>query len=81
MPSSMVNTLNSAYNKVAFNEKSAITKENLHTKYTSFTYNDITLIEKPPIMKQNLCLFFFIIDGVECSCPISGLSKSVIGGK
>ena len=26
-------TLNSAYNEVAFNEKSAITKENLRTKY------------------------------------------------
>ena len=29
-----IHTLNSAYNEVAFNEKSAITKENLHTKYT-----------------------------------------------
>ena len=53
------NTLNSAYNEVAFNEKSAITKENLRTKYTPFTYNDIALIDKLPIMKQNLCIFFF----------------------
>ena len=51
-------TLNSAYNKVAFNEKSPITKENLHTKYTSFTYNYVALNEKPPIMKQNLLIFF-----------------------
>ena len=49
----LVGTLNSAYNEVAFNEKSAIKKENIHTKYTSFTYNDITLNKKPPIMKQN----------------------------
>ena len=60
-------TLNSTYNEVAFNEKSAIMKENLHTKYTPFTYNDITLIEKPPITKQNLCIFFFIIGRVECN--------------
>ena len=31
--------------------KLAITKENLHTKYTPFTYNDGTLNKKPPIMK------------------------------
>ena len=53
-----LNTLNSAYNKVAFNKKSAITKENLCTKYTPFTYKYITLNEKPPIMKQNLHIFF-----------------------
>ena len=52
-------TLNSAYNEVAFNEKSAITKENPRTKYTLFTYNDVALNEKPPITKQNLCIFFF----------------------
>ena len=40
-------TLNSAYNEVTFNEKSAITKENLHTKYTPFTYNDVALNERP----------------------------------
>ena len=51
--------LNSAYNNVAFNEKSGITKENLHTKYFPFTYKDIALNEKPPIMKQNLHIFFF----------------------
>ena len=52
--------------KVAFNKKSAIRRENLHTKYTPFAYNDVTLNEKLPIMKQNLCIFFFIIGGVEC---------------
>ena len=48
-------TLNSTYNKVAFNEKSAIMKENLHTKYTPFTYKYVALNKKPPIMKQNHC--------------------------
>ena len=60
-------TLNSAYNEVAFNEKSAITKENLCTKYMPFTYKYIVLNENLPIMKQNLCIFFFVIHGVECS--------------
>ena len=41
-------------------------EENLHTKYTPFTYNDITLNKKPPITKQNLCIFFIIIGRVEC---------------
>ena len=59
-------TLNSAYNEVTFNEKSAITKENLCTKYTPFTYKYIILNEKLPITKQNLCIFFFVIDRVEC---------------
>ena len=59
-------TLNSAYNKVAFNEKSAITKENVCTKYTPYTYKYVALNEKLPIMKQNLCIFFFIIGRVEC---------------
>ena len=40
-------------------------KENLCTKYTPFTYKYITLNDKPPIMKQNLCIFFFIMGGVE----------------
>ena len=53
-----INTLNAAYNEVAFNEKSAIIKENLHTKYTPFTYNDVVLNKKLPIMKQNLHIFF-----------------------
>ena len=53
------NTLNSAYNEVTFNKKSAIMKENLCTKYTPFTYKYITLNEKPPIMRQNLHIFFF----------------------
>ena len=35
-------------------------KENLHTKYTPFTYNDIALYEKPPITKQNLHTFFLL---------------------
>ena len=52
-------TLNSTYNKVALNEKSAITKENLCTKYFPFTYNDIALDAKLPITKENLCIFFF----------------------
>ena len=60
-------TLSSTYNKVAFNEKLPITKENLCTKYTPFTHKYIVLNEKPPIMKQNLCIFFFVIGGVECN--------------
>ena len=60
------NTLNSAYNEVAFNEKSPITKENLSTKYTPFTYKYITLNEKQPITKQNH-IFFFVIGRVECN--------------
>ena len=59
-------TLNSTYNEVTFNEKLPITKENLSTKYTPFTYKYIALNEKLPITKQNLCIFFFIIGGVEC---------------
>ena len=51
-------TRNSAYNEVAFNEKSAIMKENLRTKYTPFTYKYIGLNEKLPITKQNLRIFF-----------------------
>ena len=42
----------------AYNEKSAITKENTRTKYTLFTYNDVTLNEKLSIMMQNLHIFF-----------------------
>ena len=60
------NTLNSVYNEVAFNEKSAITKENLCTKYTPFTYKDVVLKEKLPITKENLHIFFFVIVRVEC---------------
>ena len=62
----MQSTLNSAYNEVAFNEKLPITKENLSTKYTPFTYKYIALNEELPIMKQNLCIFFFVIGRVEC---------------
>ena len=54
----MYSTLNSVYNEVAFSEKSAVTKENLCTKYFPFTYKCIALNEKPPIMKENLCTFF-----------------------
>ena len=51
-------TLNFAYNQVTFNEKLAITKENLCTKYTPFTYKYIALNEKLPITNQNLHIFF-----------------------
>ena len=44
-------TLNSAYNKVAFSKKLAIMKENVCTKYTTYTYKYVTLNEKPPIKK------------------------------
>ena len=60
-------TLNSTYNKVTFNKKSAIMKENLSTKYAPFTYKYISLNEKLPITKQNLHIFFFVIDGIECT--------------
>ena len=53
-----LSTLNSAYNKVTFNKKSAITKENLCKKYTPSKYKHISLKEKPPIIKQNLHIFF-----------------------
>ena len=43
-------------------------KENLCTKYTPFTYKYIILNKNPPITKQNLRIFFFIIDRVECTC-------------
>ena len=52
-------TLNSTYNKVAFNEILTIMKENLHTKYFPFTYKYVTLNKEPPIVKQNLHIFFF----------------------
>ena len=61
---SLTNTPNSTYNEVAFNEKSAITKENLSTKYFLFTYKYVTLNEKLPITKENLHNFF--IGRVEC---------------
>ena len=64
------NTLKSVYDEVAFNDKSAITKENLCTKYFPFTYKYITLNKKLPIIKENLC-FFFVIDGVECTAAKS----------
>ena len=32
-----------------------------------FTYKYIALNKKPPIMKQNLHIFFFVIGGVECT--------------
>ena len=52
-------TLNSVYNEIAFNEKSAITKENLCTNYFPFTYKYVALNEKPPITNENLCVLFF----------------------
>ena len=45
--------------KPPLTKKLAIMKENLHTKYIPFTYNDVTLNKKPPITKQNLHIFFF----------------------
>ena len=48
-------TPNSAYNEVAFNKKSAITKENHHTKYTPFTYNDVALNRVECIMIEVKC--------------------------
>ena len=42
----------------SFNENSAITKENLCTKYFPFTYKYVALNEKPPITKENLRIFF-----------------------
>ena len=53
-------TLNSTYYEVTFNEKLAITKENVCTKYTTYTYKYVTINEKPPIMKQNLCILFLL---------------------
>ena len=50
-------TLNSTYNEVAFNQNSAIMKENLCTKYS---HNDIALNEKLPITKQNFHIFFLL---------------------
>ena len=41
----LFNTLNSAYNKVAFNENSVITKENFHTKYTYSPINTSALMK------------------------------------
>ena len=54
----ILNTFNSIYNKVAFNEKLAVMKENLCTKYYPFTYKYVALNEKPPVTKENLCIFF-----------------------
>ena len=70
-------TLTSIYNEVAFNEKSAIMKENLCTKYIPFTYKYITLNKKLPIMKEKLHIFFFVIGGVECILYFSLFSSCV----
>ena len=59
-------TLNSIYNKVTFNKKSAIMKENLCTKYFPFTYKYVTFNEKPPIMKENLHTFFHYRQSQVC---------------
>ena len=69
-------TLNSTYNEVAFNEKSAITKENLRTKYFPFTFNDVALYEKLPITKENIHIFCFIIGRVECTYNLLGSGRS-----
>ena len=53
-------TLNSTYNEVIFNKKSAIMKENVCTKYTTYTYKYVALNEKLPITKQNLHIFFLL---------------------
>ena len=44
----LINTLNSTYNEVAFNEKLPITKQYLCTKYT------YSPINKSPLMKSHL---------------------------
>ena len=49
-------------------------KENLCTKYFPFTYNDVTLNEKPAIMKENIHIFF-IIGRVECKWYLLNLWK------
>ena len=52
-------TLNSVYNEVTFNEKLAIMKENLCTKYFPFTFKYITLNKKLPYSKgKSLHIFF-----------------------
>ena len=40
--------------------------ENLCIKYLPFTYKYVALNEKPPVTKENLCIFFFIIGRVKC---------------
>ena len=67
-------TLNFICNEVTFNEKLAIMKENLCTKYFPFTYKYFALNKKPPIAKENLHIFFFVIGGVECTSYNSLLS-------
>ena len=52
---------------IEVHEQLAIMKENLCTKYFPFTYNDLVLNEKPPIMKENLRIFFIFIGRVECN--------------
>ena len=61
--------------EVAFNKKSAITKENLHTKYSPFTYNDVALNEKPSVTRENLHILFFVLGGVECTCTVVYVTK------
>ena len=59
--------------------------KSLHQIYL-FTYKYIGLNEKPPIMKQNFCIFFFVIGRVECMLPmvispIGGPLKQLKGGQ
>ena len=69
-PKEEIYTLNSVYNEVAFNEKSAITKENLCIKYFPFAYKYVALNKKLPGRQENLCIFFFIIGGAVCKLSL-----------
>ena len=71
-------TLNSTYNKVTFNEKLPIMKENLCTKYTPFTYKYFVLNKKLPIMKQNLCIFFFLLQAELSVYACSNLNTIIL---
>ena len=52
-------TLNSVYNEVAFKEKSAITKENLCTKYSHLPINTCPLA-KSCLLQRKISAYFFI---------------------
>ena len=53
-----MHTLNSAYNEVTFNENLAITKENLHTKYTNSPINTSALTKATYNEVKFLHIFF-----------------------
>ena len=70
-------TLNSVYNEVAFTEKSAITKENLCTKYLPLAYNTLNCTyneKKYAEVFLRYSRFFvigdFVIGRVECTLPL-----------